>query len=172
MKRLYFLLIGLCLLSQSAFAQTININATGATGSYKTGYTQATTGRTDGNMTVTNSTPRRGYAVFDLSALPSGATITNVSLRFNFTTSGGGTNVACAIYGYPGDLSTVTAAATLWADCANGTAFNTTNWGAAVGGSQDNLPLGSGGASFVQTNIGSKVSIGFVASSNTNMYTI
>ncbi len=173
MKRLYFLL-GLCLLSIPSFATLVTVNATGATGSFKTGYTQATTGRTDGDMVIDATlTIKRGYAVFNLAGLvPAGATVTNVSVRFNFSTTTLGAGVACTIRGFAGDLSTVTAPATLYADCASGATYNATNWGVSLTGSQDNLPFSGAGITFIQSNLGSPVSICFVTTSGANVYTI
>jgi len=173
MKKLYFLFI-FCLTNFASFAITVTVNVTGATGSYKTGYTQASTGRTDGDMVIDAAgTIKRGYAVFNLAGVvPTGATVTAVSIRFNFTTTTLGLGVACGIRGFAGDLSTVSTTATLFADCFSGTAFNTTNWGASTTGTQDLLPFNPTGNTFIQTNAGMLVSICFATTAGANVYTI
>ena len=110
MKKIY-LLLALFICHYVASAQTLTVNATGLSGSYKTGYTKATSGRTDGNMLVgTTGAPARGYAVFNLGGLPGGATVMTATLRFNFITAdtAAATVDSCSIFGYAGDLSTVT----------------------------------------------------------------
>ncbi|MES2703375.1 MAG: T9SS type A sorting domain-containing protein [Bacteroidota bacterium] len=166
--------IFLLLLTLKSFGITVTVNAVGATGSFKTGYTQATTGRTDGNMVIdATGTPKRGWAVFDLAGVvPVGAVVSAVNVRFNYTTSTMATGVACELHGYVGDLSTVTVPATLFAACATGAAFNTTNWGASTTGTQVTRPFNATGNTFIETNAGAKVSIGWVTTSGANVYTI
>ena len=169
MKKFYFLSL-LCCLSFVTFAQsTVTIYATGLTGSYITGTASSFGTRTDGNI-VTSGTTFRGYAVFDLSSIPAGATITSVVIGFNVSGyGGGGAPSGWNTYGYVGDLSTVTTAATLFADMVAGTSLTTATYGTATG----NQTLASTGASttFVQTNSGSKISICWTGGGSKN-YTI
>ena len=176
MKKIY-LLLALFICHYVASAQTLTVNATGLSGSYKTGYTKATSGRTDGNMLVgTTGAPARGYAVFNLGGLPGGATVMTATLRFNFITAdtAAATVDSCSIFGYAGDLSTVTTSSALYADCASGAAFNRNNWGAdtAAAGATDYLPLLDTGLTFLQLNHGNTISIGFSTFSGPNSYSI
>jgi hypothetical protein len=152
------LLLAAAVLTTSAIAQTtVEIYATGAMGSFTTGNSSNTT-RTDNNI-VANAgfTPRRGYAVFDLASLPAGATITNVDLNFNIATVTGGGGTGWNTRGYVGDLSTITAAGTLYTTM--GTA--PTIWTTAYPNTPGSVNFASNAASvnYVQTNIGTKVSV-------------
>ena len=128
MRKLYALFF-LCCLGSAAIAQTVTVNATGAAGSYKTGYVynNLTPSRNDGNMQVkfvtgavsaTNG-EKRGWAVFNLSGvLPAGVTVTSASIRLTNTALVNATNPAAAIYYYAGDMSTITTPATIFNNCA------------------------------------------------------
>ena len=159
MKKLYFLSL-LCCFGFAAFAQTtVTIYATGATGSYITGTATNFGGgtRADGNISSSSNTTR-GYAVFDLSSIPAGATVTSVVVGFNVSGYfGGGAPSGWNTYGYVGDLSLVTVATTLFGDMVAGTSLSTATYGVATG----NQTLASTAASttFVQTNAGSKISV-------------
>src|ERR1700753_985577 len=126
MKKVYLLVLT-SLLSVAAFAQsTISIiYATGITGSYKTGNATATA-RNSGNVRSSGSgTIRKGYGVFDLTTIPAGTIIDSCVVGFNVATYGGsGTPSGWVTYGYPGDLSTVTTAATLFSDPSSGAQIN------------------------------------------------
>lgn|GEM_PF-1416520 len=178
MKKFVPLLI-LCCLSFAGFAQstnTVSVNATGASGSYKTGYTQATSGRVDGDIVVGDASPvtaTRGYAVFNLAGVvPAGATVDSVYLRFNYTTANTSTFVRGKIYGKGLDLSTVTSSATLFADCMNGSYFDSSYWGASLTGAVKNIGFNNNGISFIQSSLGTAISIGFVTDTPGNTYTI
>src|SRR5689334_12698783 len=90
MKRLRILqlknlsvLLFLCFNALIINAQTtVTINATGTTGSFKTGGVNSTGTKVDGNMTNVSTTTgnNRGWAVFDLSSIPAGANITAVNV--------------------------------------------------------------------------------------------
>src|ERR1700733_2038669 len=102
MKQVYFLLL-LCCLGYTGFGQTTTtIYSTGVAGSY-TSATGTSTTRTDGNINCT-STTERGYAVFNLSAIPPGSTITSCIIGYYVITYGGsGTASGWDVYGYPGN---------------------------------------------------------------------
>lgn len=156
MKKLYLLSI-LCLLSLGVFGQsTVTIYSTGASGSYVTGYATATS-RIDGNVVASSTPSTRGYAVFDLSSVPSGATITGYTIGFDVANIFGTGTPACTTYAYPGDLALVTTAAALYADIVSGTSISTASYGAAIG----NFTLAStaAGITFLSAHIGSTVSI-------------
>lgn len=145
-------------LAAGAIAQTtVEIYATGASGSFTTGNSSNTT-RTDGNI-VTNAggSPRRGYAVFDLAVLPASANITAADLNFNIATVTGGGGTGWNTRGYVGDLSTITAAGTLYTTMGTPPAI----WTTAYPNTPGNVTFGSNAASlnYVQTNIGTKVSM-------------
>ena len=107
MKKLYFLTL-LCCLGFSSFSQvTVTIWATSASGVDDTTGTVTSTTFTPGDMVVTSNTSR-GYAVFDLSVIPSGATITSVSAGIDvnaYIIGAPNVDAAWNTYGYNGDLS-------------------------------------------------------------------
>ncbi len=183
MKKLYSLIL-LCCLGLVVNAQTVNVNATGTVGSYKTGYIKnwTTATRNDGDLnvkynastTATNGN-RRGWAVFDLAgAVPAGATITAVSVRFTKSAVATGTNPTVSIHGWAGDMSTLTTIPTIYANCISGAAFNTTAWGGTTG--TITRPFNATGISFISTAAAANsiVSIGFdaTAGSTTQIFTI
>ncbi len=168
MKKIYLLFL-LCCFSFASFAQVaVTLWANAASGTYKTGNSTATT-RTD-NTIVSTAATQRGYAVFDLTAIPAGSMINSCTIGFYTNTYGGsGTASGWNTYGYAGDLSTVTTAATLFADMVAGTSLTTATYGTVTG----NQTLASTAAitAFLQANIGNKVSICFTGGA-TRIYTI
>lgn len=183
MKHFYVLVL-LCSTFFTAFAQSVTVNATGATGSYKTGTIRNWTvpTRNDGDLEVkfngsssASNGVRRGWAVFDLNGVvPAGATVTGVSLRFTISSLATTGIPPVAITGYAGDLSTITDPATVYAGCYSGTAFNTTAWGAATG--TLTRPFNSTGIDFINTEAAANnvISIGFTPTGvpTTQIYTI
>ena len=170
MKKLYFLLF-LLLAKLTADAAVATIYATALTGSYKTGYVYhsgATSIRYDNSMYIGDANFYRAYSVFDLSSIPAGSTITSVVVGFyKYSTSGAGAT-AWNTYGYAGDLSTVTTAATLWTDIGSGTLINTATYGTGTG--SQTLPTTVATQTFVQSNIGSKISVCFTVAGGTTLY--
>ena len=151
--------------SASVYAQTtVSIYSTGTTGSYHSGSVNVSGTKYDGNIDSVSfgaAAPYfpqiRGWAEFDLSSLPAGATITNVNLYFttyNGTTSSGASN---PITGFLGDASTMTGL-NLFNAIGSGTALASTIW--TANGLQT-ASLGTAGNTFIQTNIGSTVNVGF-----------
>ena len=171
MKKFYFLAL-FCCLNVAAFAQATitTIYATGAAGSYKTGFATTTT-RTSGSMrSNATGTVRRGYGVFDLSTIPAGTVIDSCVIGFNVATYGGtGTPSGWTTYGYVGDLSTVTVAATLYADLITGTSISTATYGTSTG--NKTLPTTAASQAFISANVGSLVSICFTGG-NARQYTM
>lgn len=119
----------LCCVGASAVAQTVTVNATGAVGSYKTGYVfrTSTPTRNDGNIQVKwySGTPtatagdKRGWAVFDLSGLiPAGTVVTGATIRMYNTALVNTTNPSADINYYSGDMSTITNPTTIYNNCA------------------------------------------------------
>jgi uncharacterized protein YjdB len=175
MKKLYALLSG-CLLALTSVAQTttVTVNATGAAGSYKTGWVRVwnTISTFDGDMNVKFNTAttatngmRRGWAVFNTAGLvPPGASVTAASVRFTISNAATGGNPTCAISGWAGDMSTIAASSpgTVATNC-SGTAFNSSTWGGGTGTLTKNF--NATGVNFVNTNIGTIFSICFSATS-------
>ena len=116
---------------------------------------------TSGSISSSDGTTiYKGYAVFDLSSIPAGATITSCVIGFNVSNYGGtGTPSGWNTYGYAGDLSLVTDGPTLYSDCTSGTSLTTESYGTATG----SLALTSTDAAdtFIAQNIGSTISICF-----------
>ena len=177
MKKIYLILVLSCL-SILANAQTaVTLYSTGTAGSFKTGSCTSTT-RTDGSLVVINTS--RGYAVFDLSSIPANSIITNVTLGTAATAYTAATAGAQATYGWPGDLSLVSTPATLFANCVGGTLLSSTayttgaaaftNLATAVQPSAMTTANVSSVISFIQNNIGSKVSICYTTN-NTRTWT-
>ena len=159
MRKIYLILL-LCSLALRNYAQTVTIYSTGAATTYKTGFATATA-RTGGNVRSNTSAPaRRGYAVFDLSSIPTNAQIVSCTIGYNVTGyTGAGTPTGVTTYGYAGDLSTVTTAATLFADCITGTSLSNTAYGAI--GNRTITPTAATVDTFIAHNIGNIVSICF-----------
>jgi trimeric autotransporter adhesin len=163
MKKIYLLSLLCCLLGMTAYAQpsTLTIYSTGASGAYITGY--GSSGSRFPNTVYTTGTTWRGWAVFDLSTIPAGAIICNVTVGYNLTFVGGsGSGSGWATYGYPGDLSTVVTPATLFADMVAPAATlldNVTPYGSSVG--NWTIPTNSVMEGFVSAHAGSKISISF-----------
>ncbi len=170
MKR-NLLLFAATILSISVFGQnTVNIFANGAAGSYTTG-SSTNAVRTDNTIVSTGSmiAPTRGYAVFDLNAVPAGATITAVELHYNMAAVAPGGGPGWNTRGYVGDLSTITTAGTLYTTMG----LASTIWNTPYPTTAGNAMLGTNGAAvtFVQSNIGGKVSI-IWSTNSTRTYTI
>lgn len=161
-------LILLCFLAISAKAQTITVFASAPTGSFKTGTSTAST-RTDGNI-ITTGTSTRGYAVFNLSALPVGAVVTSATIGFNVAAySGTGAPSDWQTRGWGGDLSTLTDPSTLFTNLGAGTILSSASYGTAAG----NQTISSTGSleTFLASYAGNFVTIVFTGG-GTSSYTI
>lgn len=145
---------------------TVTITCTGTTGSFNSGSVTSGGTKSDGNMVNLSSTGSRGWARFDLSSIPAGSTVTAVTANFT-TFSSTSSSVANNIYGFTGNPATMGGSA-LYTACASGSSFNNTSWTANASNSE---ALNAAGISFVQTNIGSLINIGYVRGS-TNVYNI
>jgi uncharacterized protein YjdB len=169
MKKISILSLLLCCLSLGAFSQTTTtIWSTGATGSFTSGNSTATT-RTDNNI-VTTAATQRGYTVFDLTSIPAGSGINSVIIGFYVTTYGGlGAPSGWNTYGYAGDLSTLTTAATLFPAMTSGSLLTSLTYGTGTG--NQTLASTAGMTGFIQANAGNKVSISWTGG-GTRTYTI
>ncbi len=159
MKKIYFLFLLSCLSYVVNAQTTVVLYATGATGSYITGNANSFGTRADNNIvSTTGFATSRGYAVFDLSTLPPGTAITSCIIGFNVSNyAGTGTPAGWATYGFAGDLSTITTAATLYADMIAGTLLTNVSYGTAAG--DRTLPSAAATTSFLQSQLGNIVSI-------------
>jgi hypothetical protein len=120
MKTLLLSITSLLLtLVASATVATVNCTISGRT---------TTTTKTAGDLRVQNGV-ERGYAVWDLSTagIPAAATISSVKLIFVQTVSGTGTPT-CSIYGYNGDISTLSAGS-LYTAAVTANTLYTASWG-------------------------------------------
>jgi hypothetical protein len=161
------MLVGATFSFKSADAVVAVINATGLTGSYRTGSVNSAGTKNDGNMITINSSANRGFASFDLSTIPAGSIINSVSVEFTTYTSTSST-ANNNIYGFTGDPSTI-AGATLYTNAGSGTSFNATSWTANA---VNNKTLTAAGITFIQNNVGGTfVNLGFVRGS-TNTYNV
>jgi len=137
-----------------------------SSGTYKTGSVNSAGTKNDGNMTTINSSTNRGWATFDLSSIPTGSTVSAVTLKFTTysTTLSSATN---NVYGFLGDPVTM-AGASLYSSCGSGTSLNASSWSANA---LQTKVLNATGVAFVAANVGGSINIGFVRGS-TNTYNI
>lgn len=167
-------LILLILMSVQLKAQTtVNIPITGISGSYQTGSVNATGAKTDGLLTSLSNNNNRGWAVFDLSTIPSGATINAASINFTTTTNSISSSAINYIGGYswnvnddPSLLNGFSLYNLLNAN--SNINFNASSW--SINATQ-NKTLNANGISFISNNIGGKVVFSFVRGSS-NLYEI
>ena len=155
MKKIGLLLLAVCVCLIADAQTTIDIFSTGPLGSFTTGASSNTT-RTDNNI-VAQAFVRRGYAVFDLSAIPASAVVTSVELRFNVATVSGGGGTGWVTRGHLGDLSTITAAGTLYTTMGLAPQVYSSTYGTTTG--NKTLPTDPLAVTFVDTNIGRTVSM-------------
>ena len=147
---------------------TVTINSTGTAASFRSGSVNSAGTKNGGAMININSGSNRGWASFDLSTIPAGAVVSNVTLNFT-TYSSTFSGIANNVYGFLGDPSSI-AGATLFTNCGSGTAIATAaTWPSAAAST---LTLNATGRTFIQSNCGVQfVNVGFVRSS-TNNYNI
>lgn len=155
MRNIGLLLLTVCLSLVAEAQTTMDIYSIGPLGSFTTG-TTSNTARTDNNM-IAQAFNRRGYAVFDLSSIPSSAVVTSVSLHFNVSaiTPGGGTGWVTR--GYLGDLSTITVPGTLYTTTGLAPQIYSSTYGTTTGNRI--LPSDPLAVEFIDTNIGRTVSM-------------
>ncbi len=140
-------------------AQSITIYAENT--AYGTGFVRSSGVKTSGNMQVSTSTTYgRGWAKFDLSAVPANATITGVTLGFyTFTSTTTFTNNTITGFAQDPIFST---GGTLYNNIGNSTIYNTSTWS---GSGWQTKSLNSTVYSLVQSNIGNSVTFGFIRGS-------
>ena len=155
MKKIGLLLLTVCVCLLADAQTTIDIFSTGPLGSFTTG-TSSNTTRTDNNI-VAQAFVRRGYAVFDLSAIPASAVVTSVQLHFNVATTTGGGGTGWITRGHLGDLSTITTAGTLYTTMGLAPQVYSSTYGTTTGNRI--LPNDPLAATFIDTNIGRTVSM-------------
>jgi hypothetical protein len=170
MKKLYFLALFLCF-GIAAFSQavTTTIWASYPATPFKTGSSTAGT-RTDGNMI--SSATSRGYAVFDLSSIPTGAVISNVRIgAWLLSFAGGGVASGWDTRGYVGDLSTITTAGPLWTatGLASTTSLSNFDYGITPGVNII-IPTTAASEAFIAANAGATISICFTSAGGTRTY--
>lgn len=166
MKKLYFLalLLGICYQVQ---AVTVTIYASAAPGSYITG-TSTTSARTDGNMVSGAGTS--GWAVFDLSTIPAGSTVSSAVIGVYCSAYGGsGAASGWNTTGYSGDLSGIVSTTTLNTAITLSPTLATTSYGTGVGNQV--IPTTAATQTFIEANAGGFASIGF-NSGGTRIYTL
>ena len=165
---LVFLLIGT---GQVAKAQvTVTISATGTAGSLNTGSVSSTGVKSDGNLTNICDGCNRGFAQFDLTAIPAGSTITSVNVLFTTysSTLSTATNYVGGTTGDPAAIAGSTLYTTLGTVASATTNFNASSWTAS--GVQTKA-FNATGVSFIASHVGDSCIISFVRGS-TNVYNI
>jgi hypothetical protein len=164
---LVFLLITLAISPFLSSAQnTVTINSTGAAGSLSSGHVRGDTyAKSDGQINVKEDSgggqPRslRGWARFNLSSIPAGATITSVSLQITQITTSNST-IANAIKGFAGDPSVLTGE-NLYLGIGASNA-GTIYWSGAWGTGTLTLSLNTTAIQDVQSAIGNFFNVGLV----------
>jgi len=172
-RALLFVLLVLGVNSAKAQSVTDTIWATGTTGSYITGSVNSSGTKNDGLMTTINSSTNRGWAVFDLSNIPTGSVINSSTVVFTTTSSSVLSSATNFVGGYAwtsaNDPATVSGS-TLYTllNTTSTNAFNASTW--SVGAAQVKT-LNAAGSTFLANNFGGKVVMSFVRGS-TNTYHI
>ena len=163
MKKIYLLLAFICMGWLTYGQTTVTIYAGTYPGTDSvTGYASGLT-TTITKDSIFSDAVERGYAVFNLSSIPSIATITSVVIGYNISnyTVYAGTASAWNIYGFAGDISLVTSEATMFSDCIAGTSLYTGNWGTTTG--NQTQPTNGAAVGFVGAHIGGLVSMCFTS---------
>jgi hypothetical protein len=151
----------------AGYAQiSATISLTGSPGSFNSGSVNAGGTKNDGNLTSISSTNSRGWAQFDLSAIPVNATIISAELVFTAysSTTSSGTNT---IHGFTGSPASIPGTA-LYDSCGFSTSFYSAPWTANA---TNTLPLNSDGLLFLNAQIGGTANLGFRRGSG-NVYNI
>lgn len=167
--RVFYAVAMLILFVRAAQAQvtvTLTLTCTGKPGSYASGSVSSGGVKNADDMITINSSSNRGWAQFDLTFLPAGATVNSANLIYTTfsTTLSGATN---NIFPFTGDPATMSGTA-LYTACGSGTSANASSWAANTTMTK---ALNASGITFLQNNLGSKINFGFVRGS-TNTYNI
>lgn len=152
---------------------TTTINAVGAVGSFATGSVNAAGVKNDGNMVTLNTGANRGWAVFDLSSIPAGSSISSVSLSFT-TYSSLNSTLLNFIGGYvwtPANDPATMAGSALYTQLATNAAndFDNSTWSTTT--PLNTKTLNADGVAAVAASAGGKIVLSFVRGS-TNTYNI
>jgi len=159
------LLVGLTSIGVKA-QTTTTITCTGSAGSYNSGSVNSAGTKNDGNMTTINSSTNRGWAVFNLSGIPTGSTIVSANLLFT-TYSSTLSSAVNNCYGFTGNPATMAGSA-LYTACASGTSWNASSWTAAA---LQTKAVSAAGLTAIAANLGGSINVGYVRGS-TNTYNI
>ena len=152
MKKFYFLSL-LCCLSFASFAQVTTTFWATTSGANTTGSTTTTT-FTSNTIVTGNGDVTRGYAVFDLSSIPAGSTITSVVAGIDVAAYTPGFDATWKTNGYPNDISIFSGAPiSLYSNMATpfSTPLYTSSYGASVG--DPILPSTALAVTFIAGNI-------------------
>lgn len=171
MKKIYLLSL-FCLLGFVAMAQTTVVCL--PSGAFSTG--SATTAvRSDDIITSSTTPDSKGYAVFDVSSIPAGATIMSATIGYYVSgyCCGVGAPSNCFTYGYVGDLGAIVSAPLLHSAISSGPVLTSspTTHGVSTG---HQVISNAAVVSFIQSNYtvpGGKLSIGW-AGGGAKTYTI
>ncbi len=149
----------------------ISIPCMGLAGSFHSGIVTANGSKQEGIITSLTNSSNRGWALFDLSNLPTGITITSASIQFTTTSNSVASNVTNFINGFgwtnfyqPSTVSGNILYNLLQANAA--TNFNASSW--SVNATQTKS-LNAAGIDLITQNIGGKVVLSFVRGNNTNI---
>lgn len=133
--------------------------------SFSTGFVTSAGVKTSGNMSVSTSTTYgRGWAKFPLTAVPSGAVITAVTIKF-YIFGGVGSLISNSITGLVGDPVS-TSGSFLYSNIGIGSTYNTSTWtiGTTTSPSLNTKVLSASGITFVQNQLATGyVNFGFLA---------
>jgi trimeric autotransporter adhesin len=117
------------------------------------------------NMGTVFGNASKGFAVFNLGAIPAGATITGATVNFNVATYNTTFGAASGwnTLAFASDLATITTNAALYTALGSGgTSISTATYGAATG--NQTVASNAAGVTFFNSNIGNTISLGFTES--------
>lgn len=148
-----------------------SIPCMGSAGSFHSGIVTANGSKQEGIITSLTNSSNRGWALFDLSNLPTGISITSASIQFTTTSNSVASNVVNFINGFGWtnfyQPSTVSGNILYNLLQANSTTnFNASSW--TVNATQTKS-LNAAGIDLISQNIGGKVVFSFVRGNNTNI---
>ena len=133
--------------------------------SFSTGFVTSAGVKTSGNMSVSTSTTYgRGWAKFPLTAVPSGAVITAVTVKF-YTYGGVNSSLSSSIRGFTGDPFSMTGSS-IYSAIGAATTYNNSTWtmGTTTSPFLNTKLLSASGNTFVQNQLATGyVNFGFLA---------
>jgi hypothetical protein len=147
---------------------TTTITCTGTSGSFKSGAVNPSGTKFDGQITNLNVLDHRGWANFNLSSIPVGATILSASLTFT-TYSSSSSTLWNTLYGFNGDPASMSGSA-LYAACIAGPVLDNSAWNSNQVNSKT---VSAAGIGLLQAQLGGTINVSYVRTlSSASVYNI